>query len=245
MKQLEVSEAAGPRSQQIGGVRGLSPAFLVVTGAFIACLIVANIIAVKLVSFGGLILPAAVIVFPLSYLFGDVLTEVYGFARARLVIWLGFACNALVVLAILAAGVLPGAPFWTAGDQAAYDRILGFTPRLLLASFLAYLVGEFVNSYVLARLKVATRGRQLWLRTISSTLAGEGLDSLVFITIAFHGTPVDLGTTIVTQWLFKSAYEVIATPLTYLIVGWLKRIEGVDHFDYHTDFNPVALQKGL
>jgi len=245
VKQLEVSEAVGPRSQQIGGVRALSPAFLVVTGAFIACLIVANIIAVKLVSFGGLILPAAVIVFPLSYLFGDVLTEVYGFARARLVIWLGFACNALVVLAILAACVLPGAPFWTAGDQAAYDRILGFTPRLLLASFLAYLVGEFVNSYVLARLKVATRGRRLWLRTISSTLAGEGLDSLVFITIAFYGTPVDLGTTIVTQWLFKSAYEVIATPLTYLIVGWLKRIEGVDHFDYHTDFNPVALQKGL
>jgi uncharacterized integral membrane protein (TIGR00697 family) len=244
VKQLEVSEAAAPRSQQIGAVGTLSPAFVVVTGAFIACLIVANIIAVKLVSIGGLILPAAVIVFPLSYLFGDVLTEVYGFARARLVIWLGFACNALVVLAILAAGALPGAPFWTGGDQAAYDRILGFTPRLLLASFLAYLIGEFVNSYVLARLKVATRGRLLWLRTISSTLAGEGLDSLVFITIVFYGTP-DLGTIIVTQWLFKSAYEVIATPLTYLIVGWLKRVEGVDHFDYHTDFNPVAVQKGL
>jgi uncharacterized integral membrane protein (TIGR00697 family) len=205
----------------------------------------AKVCTVTVPLLGALSFGAGNLFFPISSIFGDVLTEVYGYARARQVIWLGFACNALVVLAILAAGVLPGAPFWTAGDQAAYDRILGFTPRLLLASFLAYLVGEFVNSYVLARLKVATRGRRLWLRTISSTLAGEGLDSLVFITIAFYGTPVDLGTTIVTQWLFKSAYEVIGTPLTYLIVGWLKRIEGVDHFDYHTDFNPVALQKGL
>jgi queuosine precursor transporter len=185
-----------------------------------------------------------VIIFPLSYLFGDVLTEVYGFARARLVIWLGFVCNAVVVLAILAAGALPGAALWAAGDQAAYDRILGFTPRLLLASFLAYLVGEFANSVVLSRLKVATGGRWLWLRTISSTIVGEGLDSLVFISVAFWGTlGMDLPATILTQWLFKTAYEVVATPLTYLIVGWLKRIEGVDHFDRGGDYNPLAVAR--
>ncbi|MGI8589015.1 MAG: queuosine precursor transporter [Chloroflexia bacterium] len=222
----------------------ISPAFVVITGVFISCLIVANIIAVKLVNIGGLVLPAAVIIFPLSYLFGDVLTEVYGFARARLVIWLGFACNALVVLAIVAAGALPAAGFWS--YQAAYDRILGATPQILLASFLAYLVGEFANSYVMARLKLATKGRWLWTRTISSTLVGEGLDSLVFITIAFYRTPgVDIPSLIFTQWWVKSAYEIVATPLTYGIVGWLKRIEGVDHFDYGTDFNPLALQKGM
>jgi queuosine precursor transporter len=233
-----------PESRARAARPGLSPAFVSVTGLFIACLIVANIIAVKLVNLGGLVLPAAVIIFPLSYLFGDVLTEVYGFARARLVIWLGFVCNAVVVLAILAAGALPGAALWAAGDQAAYDRILGFTPRLLLASFLAYLVGEFANSVVLSRLKVATGGRWLWLRTISSTIVGEGLDSLVFISVAFWGTlGMDLPATILTQWLFKTAYEVVATPLTYLIIGWLKRIEGVDHFDRGGDYNPLAVAR--
>jgi uncharacterized integral membrane protein (TIGR00697 family) len=233
-----------PESRALPRRASLSPAFVTITGLFIACLIVANIIAVKLVNLGGLILPAAVIIFPLSYLFGDVLTEVYGFARARLVIWLGFVCNALVVLAILVAGALPGAAFWAAGDQAAYDRILGFTPRLLLASFLAYLVGEFANSVVLSRLKVRTAGRWLWLRTISSTIVGEGLDSLIFISVAFWGTAgIDLPSTIRTQWLFKTAYEVIATPLTYLIIGWLKRVEGVDHFDRGVDYNPLAVAR--
>ncbi|HUS16945.1 MAG TPA: queuosine precursor transporter [Chloroflexia bacterium] len=222
----------------------LSPAFVVITGFFIACLIVANIIAVKIMQVGGLVLPAAVIIFPLSYIFGDVLTEVYGYARARLVIWLGFACNALVVAAILAAGALPAAPFWP--GQAAYDTILGYAPRLLAASFLAYLVGEFANSYILARLKIATAGRWLWLRTITSTLVGEGLDSLIFILVAFWGTPgLDLASTVFTQWWVKTAYEVIATPVTYAIVGWLKRVEGIDPFDRDTNFNPLALQKGI
>ena len=244
MEQTELREAAGSRLAREAGTPRLSAAFVVITGVFIACLIVANIIAVKIVNIAGLLMPAGVIIFPLSYLFGDVLTEVYGYARARLVIWLGFACNALVVLAIVVAGVLPGAPFWH--NQDAYDSILGAAPRLLLASFLAYLVGEFANSYVLARLKIATRGRWLWTRTIGSTLIGEGLDSVVFIFVAFSGTPgMDLPTTMVTQWLFKTAYEVVATPLTYAIVGALKRIEGVDHFDIGTDFNPLALQKGL
>ena len=151
-----------------------SPLFILVTCLFIAALIAANIISVKLIAVGNWFVPAGVVIFPLSYIFGDVLTEVYGYRAARRVIWLGFLCNLLVVLAIWVAGLWPAAPFWQ--DQQAYNTILGFTPRLLLASFLAYLVGEFANSVVLARLKIATAGRWLWVRTIGSTLVGEGLD---------------------------------------------------------------------
>ena len=126
-----------------------------------------------------------IIIFPLSYLFGDVLTEVYGYADAREVIWLGFLCNLLAVVAIALGGLAPAAPFWQ--NQGAYETILGFTPRLLLASFIAYLAGEFTNSFILAKVKIATRGRWLWMRTISSTLVGEGLDTAIFISIAFWG----------------------------------------------------------
>lgn len=157
--------------------------FVVIASLFVTCLITANIIAVKLISLFGFLLPAGIIVFPLSYLFGDILTEVYGYAAARYVIWLGFLCNLLAVIAIVLGGLAPAAPFWH--DQAAYDTILGFTPRLLLASFIAYLVGEFTNSFVLAKLKITTRGRWLWTRTIGSTLIGEGFDTLIFISIAF------------------------------------------------------------
>ena len=144
--------------------------FVVVASVFVTCLITANIIAVKIIQFYGLIVPAGIIVFPLSYLFGDVLTEVYGYAATRRVIWLGFGCNLLAVIAIYLGELAPAAPFWK--DQAAYETILGFAPRLLLASFIAYLVGEFTNSFVLAKLKIATRGRWLWTRTIGSTLVG-------------------------------------------------------------------------
>src|SRR5262249_12524589 len=140
---------------------GLSPWFVVVAALFVTCLITANIIAVKLAVIFGLVLPAAVVIFPISYILGDVLTEVYGYARARQVIWLGFLCNLVAVVAIAVAGALPAAALWQ-GDEA-FQRILGQTPRILFASFLAYLVGEFVNAYVLARLKVATEGRHLWL----------------------------------------------------------------------------------
>jgi len=213
----------------------------VITAIFITCLITANIIAVKLVDIFGFIMPAAVIIFPISYIFGDVLTEVYGYKQARRVIWLGFFCNLLAVVAIWIAQILPGASFWDA--QSSYERILGFTPRLLIASFIAYLIGEFSNSFVLAKLKIATHGRWLWLRTISSTLIGEGLDSAVFITIAFAGTipPNILVSTIITQWLFKSAYEILATPLTYIVVNFLKKKERIDTYDRDTNFNPLAL----
>jgi hypothetical protein len=221
-----------------------------VTAIFFTTLIVSNIIAVKLVNIFGLFLPAAVILFPISYIFGDVLTEVYGYARARQVIWTGFFSNLLAVIAIWIAGLLPTAPFWDAGiydspelAQRAYQAILGFTPRLLLASFLAYLVGEFLNSFVLARLKVRTEGRYLWLRTIASTIVGQGADSAVFITAAFAGIFVgsDLISAILSQWLFKVAYEALATPLTYWVVNALKRAEGEDYFDRETNFNPVSL----
>ncbi|RMD89043.1 MAG: VUT family protein [Calditrichaeota bacterium] len=212
--------------------------FLLITALFITSLITANIIAVKLISVHGLVMPAGVIIFPISYIVGDVLTEVYGYRQARRVIWLGFLCNLILVIAIRIAQVLPPANFWDA--QASFERILGFTPRLLLASFLAYLVGEFSNSFVLAKMKIATHGRWLWMRTIGSTLVGEGLDSLIFITVAFMGSiPLSgLAMAILTQWLIKSAYEALATPLTYWVVHFLKKKEGVDVYDSETRFNP-------
>lgn len=212
----------------------------VIAALFVTCLLTANIIAVKLFVVAGVALPAGVVIFPLSYLFGDVLTEVYGYAAARRVIWLGFFCNLIMVVAIWVAQGLPPAPFWK--GQAAYEQILGFAPRLLLASFLAYLVGEFANSYILARLKILTRGRWLWSRTISSTVVGQALDSAVFVSVAFAGTGVpDLAAVILAQWLFKSGYEVIATPFTYVVVNYLKRAEGIDAYDYDTNFSPVAV----
>jgi uncharacterized integral membrane protein (TIGR00697 family) len=204
-------------------------------------LITANITAVKLVNVLGLVLPAAIVIFPVSYIFGDILTEVYGYRQARRVIWLGFLCNLIAVVAIWLGQVLPPAPFWS--GQAAYERILGYTPRLLVASFVAYLLGEFANAFVMAKMKIATKGRWLWSRTIGSTLIGEGLDSLVFMTIAFVGEipPGQLASAIVTQWLAKSAYEACVTPLTYRAVNFLKRREGLDVYDYDTRFNPLLL----
>jgi uncharacterized integral membrane protein (TIGR00697 family) len=217
--------------------------FILAVVIFITCLITANITAVKLINIFGFVLPAAIIIFPISYIFGDVLTEVYGYRQARRVIWLGFFCNLIAVVAIWLGQVLPPASFWE--GQAAYERILGYTPRILLASFLAYLAGEFANSFVLAKMKIATKGRWLWTRTVSSTLVGEGLDSLVFMTIAFVGTipMMALGMAIVTQWLAKVVYEAVATPLTYGAVNFLKRREGLDVYDYDTRFNPLFLRE--
>lgn len=219
--------------------------FVILAGIFITCLLAANIVAVKLIYPFGLLVPAGTIVFPLSYLFGDILTEVYGYGAARLVIWLGFFCNLVLVVAIYLAGILPAAPFWH--DQAAYDTILGFTPRLLMGSFIAYVAGEFINSFVLAKLKIATKGRWLWTRTIGSTFLGQGVDTFIFISIAFWGilsVPL-LAQAILTQWLFKVGYEIVATPFTYLIVNALKRREGIDHYDIGTNFNPFHLLRGI
>ena len=219
----------------------VSQRLVVVTAVFITCLIAANIIAVKLIRVGGLVLPAAIVIFPLSYIFGDILTEVYGYRQARRVIWLGFFCNLIAVFAFWVGGLLPPAPVFEA--QSAYERILGYTPRLLLASFVAYLIGEFANSFVLAKMKIRTRGRWLWARTIGSTIVGQGLDASVFLAIAFLGTPqaVGLGWTILAHWLVKTGYEVIATPFTYAVVNYLKKKEGIDTYDYETKFNPFRV----
>lgn len=217
--------------------------FVALATLFVTALITGNIVAVKIVDIGGLQVPAGTVtLFPLSYIFGDVLTEVYGFARARQVIWLGFACNTLAVGAIMLSGALPAADFWQ--DQAAYDTILGFTWRLLLASFAGYLVGEFVNSFILARLKLLTRGRWLWSRTIPSTILGQFIDTGIFIIIAFGGVIPDneLGRTFLMAWFLKVAYEVLATPLTYLVVGFLKKKDNSDHYDRGTNFNPFRLR---
>jgi uncharacterized integral membrane protein (TIGR00697 family) len=215
--------------------------FLVFAGLFITCLLTANAISGKLVLLGGLVLPAGVVIFPISYIVGDVLTEVYGYAAARRVIWLGFAANALMVAAIWVAGELPPAPLWR--GQAAYAEVFGQTPRILAASFLAYLAGEFANSAVLAKMKIATGGRWLWTRTVGSTIVGQGLDSLVFVTLAFAGlVPAGaLAGIVLAQWLVKVGYEAAATPLTYLVVNWLKARERVDVYDRDTDFNPLHL----
>lgn len=217
--------------------------FLLVAALFVTCLVVSNIIAVKVINVAGLILPAAIVIFPISYILGDVLTEVYGYARARQVIWLGFLCNLFAVIAIGIGGLLPAAVFWE--GQEAYDMILGAVPRILAASFIAYLVGELVNAYVLARLKVAMEGRHLWVRTIGSTLAGQLLDSAIFITIAFAGImpPEILLGAVVTQWLVKSGYEALATPLTYAAVGFLKRADDVDVYDRDIHFRPFTVSE--
>ena len=216
---------------------------MIIVVIFVTSLITANITAVKLIDLFGLILPAGIIIFPLSYITGDVLTEVYGYRQARRVIWLGFFCNLIAVIAIWIGQVLPPASFWD--GQIAYERILGYTPRLLVASFFAYLVGEFTNSFVLSKMKIATRGRWLWLRTIGSTLVGQGFDSLVFITLAFVGTiPLQaMILAIITQWLAKSSYEAVVTPLTYVVVNFLKRKEQLDVYDHNTRFNPFLISK--
>ncbi len=218
-----------------------SQRFIVVTAIFITCLITANIIAVKLIAISWLNLPAAIIIFPLSYIFGDILTEVYGYRTARRVIWLGFFCNLIAVIAIWLGGLLPPASEWE--HQEAYETILGYAPRLLGASLIAYLIGEFANSFVLAKMKIKTKGRWLWTRTIGSTIVGQGLDSLVFITIAFAGTQSwwFLGTIILTHWLVKTGYETVATPFTYAVVNYLKKKEGIDTYDYDTKFNPLRV----
>jgi len=217
----------------------VSHLFVVIAAVFVTCLITANIIAVKVISIGPIILPAAIVIFPISYIFGDILTEVYGYRWARRVIWLGFACNLLFVIFAWVGQILPPAPFW--GGQGAYESILGYTPRLLVASFAGYLVGEFANSFVLAKMKLLTRGRWLWTRTIGSTIVGEGLDTAIFITLAFIGTPSFVIIMILYHWLAKVLFETIFTPFTYAVVGFLKKKEAIDTYDYKTNFNPFLV----
>lgn len=210
------------------------------TAIFVTTLIAANTVAVKIGAFGSTFLPVAVIVFPISYILSDVITEVYGFRAMRRVIWTGFACNAVFAAVVALALFIPPAPFFAGQD--AFVATLSATPRILGASFLAYLVGEFANATILAKLKIHTKGKHLWLRTIGSTIIGEGLDSALFISLAFIGVfPQDVVLTmIVTQWLFKVAFEILATPVTYVVTHWLKKSEGIDTYDKGVRFNPFS-----
>lgn len=213
---------------------------ITITAVFVTALVVSNIIAIKLLEVADRVFDAGNILFPLTYLIGDVLTEVYGIRVARRVILLGFACNLLAVGAIQIAVHVPAADFWADNDQAFGDT-LGTTWRIFVASLTAYLVGELANSTVLARLKVVTHGRFLWLRTISSTIVGQGLDTVLFVSIAFAGTGAPLAETILTTWAIKVAWETAATPITYGVVGYLKRAEQVDVYDTDLRLLPRAL----
>ncbi len=216
----------------------VSHRFVIVTAIFVTCLITANIIVVKPTRFWGV--PAAIIIFPISYIVGDILTEVYGYRLARRVIWLGFLCNLIAVVAIWLGQLLPPASVWE--GQGAYESILGYMPQALFASFLAYLVGEFSNSFVLAKMKIKTKGRWLWTRTIGSTIVAQALDAAIFIPIVYIGR-FDLSFILVaslTHWLAKVGYEIIATPFTYAIVNYLKKKEAIDTYDYETNFNPFS-----
>ena len=217
----------------------ISHRLVIITAIFITCLITANTIAVKIIILGPIFLPAAIFVFPLSYIFGDVLTEVYGYQWTRKVIWLGFICNLIFVLFVWIGQLLPPAPFWK--EQQSYASILGYAPRMLAASFLGYLAGEFTNSFILAKMKIMTRGRWLWSRTISSTVIGQGLDTSIFITLAFIGTPSFMPALILYHTLAKTAIEALATPLTYVTVNFLKKKEAIDTYDRETDFNPLHI----
>lgn len=213
----------------------------IITALFVTCLITANIIIVKQISVGPFMFPAAIIVFPISYILSDILTEVYGYSVARRVIWLGFACNLFAVFILWLGQIIPPAPIFE--SQSAYEAILGSTPRFLIASFLAYLAGEFSNSFILSRMKIATRGRWLWSRTIGSTIVGQGIDTVIVLIISFAGVlPWSvLGIMILSHWLFKSVYEIIATPITYLVVNYLKNKEQTDVFDHKTNYNPLHI----
>lgn len=218
--------------------------FDLVMAAFVVVLVLSNVIgAAKLSTVAGFTFGAGILFFPLSYVIGDVLTEVYGYARARRVIWAGFA--ALVFMAVMSFVVvsLPPSDSWT--GQEAYEQVFGQVPRIVLASITAFWAGEFVNSYVMAKMKVWTRGRMLWSRTIGSTVVGQGVDSLLFYPIAFLGVweTSDVILVMVTNWALKVGWEAVLTPVTYRVVGFLKKREGVEIFDTDTDFSPFAARE--
>jgi uncharacterized integral membrane protein (TIGR00697 family) len=219
-----------------------------ILGAYVCVLLCANLIGPAKVTtlhvpvFGSVTFMAGVLFFPISYFFGDVLTEVYGYARDRRVVWAGFGALLFASLMSLIIVYLPPADFWR-DKQAAVETIFGSTPRIIAASIVAFWCGSFVNSYVLAKMKIATQGRWLWTRTIGSTLCGELVDSGLFYTIAFAGswTRSELLTVMTTQYVLKSAWEVLSTPLTYRLVNFLKRAEGEDFYDRDTNFTPFSL----
>ena len=219
--------------------KNVTKTFMCIGIIYVTCLLLSNLVAGKMwAASSNITLPAAVVLFPVTYIFGDIFTEVYGFRRAR-IIWLGFGCSFFAVAVYMLTIALPHPEYWQ--NQEAFATVLGTTPRVALASFAGYLFGEFSNSMILSKLKVRTGGRKLWVRTILSTLVGEGFDSVIFVTISFLGT---MDTKVVLQmilfqYLFKVCYEIICTPLTYAIVRFLKRKEGIDTYDYDVRYNVI------
>jgi uncharacterized integral membrane protein (TIGR00697 family) len=222
--------------------------FDLILGLFVAVLLISNIVSVKAVaiplpftrihfSFDG-----GTLLFPFSYIFADILTEVYGYERSRRVIWSGFFGLFLMAFIIWLVGVIPADPLWKM--QGSYQQLLMTAPRIAIASIIAYFAGEFSNSYILSRMKIWTKGKYLWARTIGSTVVGELVDSALFVFIAFSGVweRTLLFEVFISNYIFKTAYEIIATPLTYAVTIWLKKRENEDHYDYRTDYNPFLLK---
>ncbi|APR52284.1 VUT family protein [Sphingomonas koreensis] len=210
-----------------------------VMAAFCVVLVLSNVVgAAKVATLGGLTFGAGILFFPLSYVLGDVLTEIYGYARARRVIWAGFGATVFAAIMCWVIVIMPPAPGWE--GQEVYEAAFGQVWRIVGASVIAFWAGEFVNSYVLARMKILTAGKHLWSRTIGSTVFGQGVDSLIFYPLAFLGvwTTEQVVTVMLTNWGLKVLWEVVLTPVTYAVVGFLKRREGVDVFDEGTDFTP-------
>src|ERR1700743_3099384 len=211
------------------------------TIVFVVVLVISNLVGPKMCQVGPFKLSGAELLFPISYICGDVFTEVYGYAASRRAIWMGFLAMGLLSVFGAIAVALPPAPDWH--NQQAFATVFGLVPRFAVASLVAYWAGEFTNSYTLAKLKLLTKGRWLWTRTIGSTVTGQAVDTATVVLIAFWGTPWrTIGSVIFWSYVTKVIYETLATPITYIVVGWLKRMEGVDSFDERTNFNPFHLR---
>jgi len=214
----------------------------IITGIFVGVLILSNILASKMIQLGPFVFDGGTLLFPLSYIFGDVLTEVYGYKASRKVIWTGFFMIILMSINIWIIGILPAEETWIYQND--YNNILMLVPRIVLASLIGYFSGEFSNSFILSKIKIFTKGKYLWIRTIGSTLIGELLDSIIFVFIAFLGiySINILLIMIFSNYLFKTTIEIIFTPITYKIIKFVKIKEGIDIYDYNINYNPFSLK---
>jgi uncharacterized integral membrane protein (TIGR00697 family) len=221
----------------------VSVLFMLAGILFAICLLIANILATKIILIGPWAAPAGVLIFPIAYIINDVIVEVWGYRKARLIIWSGFAVNIMAILFFSLAIVAPAAPFWQ--NQDAFSTILGSTPRIILASLMAYLVGSFLNAFIMSKVKIMMKGKDFSVRAILSTLVGETADSMIFITIAFAGNlPVNiLIGMIITQACIKTVYEIVILPFTIVVVKWVKNVEGVDSFDESISYNPFLIKQ--
>ena len=217
--------------------------FDILLSVFIVVLLISNLVGQKICAIGWFRVSGAQLLFPITYIFGDVFTEVYGYAASRRAIWLGFFASALMATMGIITVLLPPAPDWP--NQAAFATVFYTVPRLVVASLIAYWGGEFANSYTMAKMKMLTNGRHLWTRTIGSTVVGQAVDTVIIMVVGFGGTAEwsTIFRLIIGGYSAKVLYEVLMTPFTYLVVSWLKRREGVDTFDYHTAFSPFHISR--